>query len=149
MKKSIQKSISFLLFLLLCLVEWQSFAEKTEKVLAPTVTLSTEAIPAGNFGQGYEGDLYIVKVLSTENFTLNSISFKTSGTFLAGDLTFQYLYVGSTNVSSASTYITGTSAASATNGSTITFSGFNQNIVANVARYFWFSDSFCGVINFS
>jgi hypothetical protein len=137
MKKSIQKSILLLLLPLLCLVQWQSFAEKSNKVLLPTVTLTTEAVPAGNLAQTNTGDIYIVKVLSTEDFTLNSISFKTSGTFVAGDLNLQFLHVGSTNVSSASTSVSGAFATSVASGNTITFGGLTQNIVANTARYFF------------
>lgn len=134
MKKSLQKSISFLLFSVLCVVQWQIFAEGTKKVLAPTVTLSTEVIAPTNILPSGSGVVYIVKVVSTEAFVLNNISFKTSGTYTASDLLGVLLYKGTTNDFSAagSSVATGSSV-----GGTFNFNVNTLNIVANTPTYFF------------
>jgi hypothetical protein len=134
MKKLLQKSILLILFPLLCLVQ-RSFAEETNKALLPTVTLSTEAVASASVVQGTSGNVYVVKVLSTEAFVLNNISFKMSGTYSASDLNAIYLYKGTTNNIASATF-TGSSAAIGSGGTT-TFNIGTNNIAANTATYFF------------
>jgi hypothetical protein len=138
MKKSLQKSILFLLLPMLCLVQWQSFAKEINKAMLPTVTLTTEAVPSGNIAQGSTGVVYIVKMVSTEAFVLNYVNFKMSGTFTAGNLLAGYLYMGTTNNFVSATYAGAGSGVSAiASGGTISAYVGNLNIAANSTNYFF------------
>jgi hypothetical protein len=138
MKKSIQKSILLLLLPLLCLVR-QSFAKESNKVLLPTVTLTTESLPAANIvvtNSTYV--IYALKVVSTEAFILNGISFKIDGTFTAGNINSASLGTDTSPNPLGGTQIAFTFASSSVAaGGTVSFTGLSQSIAANTPRYFY------------
>jgi hypothetical protein len=120
-------------------VQWQSFAKETNKVLLPTVTLTTESLPAANIV--VTNSIYVIyalKVVSTEAFTLNAISFKIDGTFTAGNIQGATLGTdtspnpfGGTQIA-FNNFLTTVSA-----GGTISFTGLTQSVAANTPRYFY------------
>ena len=124
-----KKSVLLIMLMFLCLVGKQTFATEVKATLAPPVTLSTEPLVAASISQGSTFNLvYKVKVISTEAFTLNNITFKTSGTFTSGNIPAAYLYDGGNNfLASISSTVTA--------GGNLSFN-ISQNIPANTAFYF-------------
>lgn len=112
------------------------FLGKSIAPLAPTVTLSTEAVPAGTIAPGGAARAYLLKLISTEAFVLNSISFQLSGSLTPSDFAYANLQRNTTTSTNFATNL-GNNFTMPSNGLlTFTLSS-NNSIAANTAVYFF------------
>ncbi len=105
----------------------------------PSIALSSPTIPTSNINGGTTNNIIgaVQLDVTTANATLNAVTFTTSGTYTAADITstgFKFWLSSSATDISGATRI-GSDVAAAGNGSNISISGFTSTITSGTTRF--------------
>ncbi|MFC3812730.1 3-coathanger stack domain-containing protein [Lacihabitans lacunae] len=111
----------------------------TQTIVQPSLTLSTETLAATNVYKNESPILYKLKIdPSTSNAVLNSLSFKTRGTYLPADISnFRIAYGTVSDITSLLGPGATRTAASGPNIENVSFTGINLTIMAGTPTYIY------------